>query len=1694
MKKTVNTVWFLNLAVADFLFTAFLPLSVTYTALGFHWPFGNFMCKLNSTISFLNMFASVYILVVISVDRCVSVVSPVWAQNHRNVRKASYVSLGVWVLALILSAPYFIFKDTAPYSEDVINCFTNYGLSDDYETPSVVELRHFRHQAMTLTRFLLGFVVPFTVIVSSYAVIIHHLRRNRTLSSQSTTSLAFLNSCLNPLLYVFMGQDFKDKVRKSILNVLETAFQEVSRSYTYTNSMVTSRSKENSIMEANTTLFNHNNTDDEFSYFVDEYDQLRKAFNIISIIVYCLAFVLGVIGNGVVIWVTGFKMKKTVNTVWFLNLAIADLLFTAFLPVSVTYTALNFHWPFGNFMCKLNSGITYLNMFASIYILVVISMDRCVSVVWPVWAQNHRNVRKASYVSLGVWVLALILSAPYVVFRDTAPSLLDEEYISCFNNFVLSNNLTQSVIELANLRHQAMTLTRFFLGFFIPFTVIVSSYAVIIHRLRRNRTLSSQSSRPFKIIAAVIITFFLCWTPFHIMGLIELVHFTISPTFYYVLSIGSPIATSLAFVNSCLNPLLYVFMGQDFKDKIRKSILNILETAFQEDETHSFTDTKSADISQTSGKSAATSALDDHHELEKSLNIMSVIIYCLAFVLGVIGNGVVIWVTGFKMKKTVNTVWFLNLAVADFLFTAFLPLSVTYTALGFHWPFGNFMCKLNSGMTSLNMFASIYILVVISMDRCVSVVWPVWAQNHRNVRKASYVSLGVWVLALILSAPYVVFKDTTPPSLNEEYIKCFNNFALSNDSTQSGTELEQLRHQAMTLTRFFLGFVVPFTIIVSSYTVIIHRLRRNRTLSSQSSRPFKIIAAVIITFFLCWTPFHIMGLIELAHFTISPTFGLALTIGTPITISLAFVNSCLNPLLYVFMGQDFKDKVRKSILSVLETVFQEEVSPSHTYTNSIPIGQSKPKSVSDVEARFKRRMEMNNLTFFYDGNYSFVTDDDYYIYSDDLAELRKSLNIMSIIINCLAFIFGVIGNGVVIWVTGFKMKKTVKTVWFLNLAVADFLFTAFLPLNVIYAALGFHWPFGNFMCKLNSGMTSLNMFASVYILVVISVDRCVSVVWPVWAQNHRNVRKASYVSLGVWVLALILSAPYFIFRDTTPSPHNEEYIICYINFARSNNYTQSVIELVNLRHQAMTLTRFFLGFLIPSTVIVSSYTVIIHRLRRNRTLSSQSSRPFKIIAVVIITFFLCWAPFHIMELIELVHFTISPRFYYALTIGTPIAICLIFLNSCINPVLYVFMGQDFKDTLFSPTFHYALTIGTPITISLAFVNSCLNPLLYVFMGQDFKDKVRKSILSVLETAFQEEARFKTRMEMNNLTFFHDDYLAELKKSLDIMSIIISCLAFIFGVLGNGVVIWVTGFKMKKTVNTVWFLNLAVADFLFTAFLPLSVTYTALGFYWPFGNFMCKLNNTIQFLNMFASIYILVVISVDRCVSVVWPVWAQNHRNVRKASYVSLGVWVLALILSAPYFVFKDTAPSPLNEEYIICFNNFVLSNNLTQSVIELTNLRHKAMTLTCFFLGFFIPFTVIVSSYAVIIHRLRRNRTLSSQSSRPFKIIAAVIITFFLCWTPFHIMQLIELVHFTVSPRFYYALTIGTPITISLVFVNSCLNPLLYVFMGQDFKDKVRKSILSVLETVFQEEVSPSHTYTNSITIGQSKKSVSDAE
>nr|XP_005612567.2 chemokine-like receptor 1 [Equus caballus]XP_005612568.2 chemokine-like receptor 1 [Equus caballus]XP_005612569.2 chemokine-like receptor 1 [Equus caballus] len=318
---------------------------------------------------------------------------------------------------------------------------------------------------------------------------------------------------------------------------------------------------------------------------LEEFSPLEgRVARIFLVVVYSIVCFLGILGNGLVIVIATFKMKKTVNTVWFLNLAVADFLFNVFLPIHIIYAAMDYHWVFGTAMCKISNFLLIHNMYTSVFLLTIISFDRCISVLLPVWSQNHRSIRLAYTACVVIWILAFFLSSPSLVFRDTAHQ---HGKISCFNNFSLSAASSSRLPTHHPLnpvgfnRHMVVTITRFLCGFLVPGLIITACYFTIVCKLRRNRL--AKTKKPFKIVVTIIITFFLCWCPYHTLYLLELHHAAVPGS---VFSLGLPLATAIAIANSCMNPILYVFMGQDFK-KFKVAVFSRLVNALSEDTGHS---------------------------------------------------------------------------------------------------------------------------------------------------------------------------------------------------------------------------------------------------------------------------------------------------------------------------------------------------------------------------------------------------------------------------------------------------------------------------------------------------------------------------------------------------------------------------------------------------------------------------------------------------------------------------------------------------------------------------------------------------------------------------------------------------------------------------------------------------------------------------------------------------------------------------------------------------------------------------------------------------------------------------------------------------------------------------------------------------------------------------------------------------
>ncbi|XP_071331042.1 chemerin-like receptor 2 [Trachinotus anak] len=297
----------------------------------------------------------------------------------------------------------------------------------------------------------------------------------------------------------------------------------------------------------------------------------RETMHIISVVIYIISFVLGLIGNGIVIWVTAFKSKKTVNSVWLLNLAMADFVFVLFLPFYIDYILRDFHWYFGVIICKLNSFVSAMNMYASVLFLTVLSIDRYVSLVHLNWSQRYRTVDRAWVICACIWALAGAMSCPALIFRDTV-RLHDK--VVCFNNYHVQDGHTAAMI------HIIIVVIRTTVGFLLPFTSVCVTGILLTIKVTQSRG-SVRMSSFSKTVTAVILAFFLCWAPFHTFSLMELsIHSSLH--LHNVLKAGFPLATSLGFFNSCINPLLYMLLGKKVRHILKRACLDITKSSLRE--------------------------------------------------------------------------------------------------------------------------------------------------------------------------------------------------------------------------------------------------------------------------------------------------------------------------------------------------------------------------------------------------------------------------------------------------------------------------------------------------------------------------------------------------------------------------------------------------------------------------------------------------------------------------------------------------------------------------------------------------------------------------------------------------------------------------------------------------------------------------------------------------------------------------------------------------------------------------------------------------------------------------------------------------------------------------------------------------------------------------------------------------------
>lgn len=271
-------------------------------------------------------------------------------------------------------------------------------------------------------------------------------------------------------------------------------------------------------------------------------------------------------------------------------------------------------------------------------------------------------------------------------------------------------------------------------------------------------------------------------------------------------------------------------------------------------------------------------------------------------------------------------------------------------------------------------------------------------------------------------------------------------------------------------------------------------------------------------------------------------------------------------------------------------------------------------------------------------------------------------------------LLGLLLNSFVLGVFGLhKDRLTVAEIYLSNLALADFMLLCCLPFWAMNILNGFNWPYGDALCKIVNSITIVNFYASIYTLVMISVDRYLALVKTMKFLWLRRTLYAKVICVILWVIGLLLSVPSMVHRKVL---YVEEYgtMSCNLDFSHGSPWKIAHQVLMNM-----------VGFLLPGVVILFSSTNIVKALiQRQESVGFHDTNNTKatvLVYAVTLLFVLCWGPFQVFTFLDtLCDFQVLDELLWShsLDTGHEVSACLAFVNSMLNPLLYVFLGQNFK--------------------------------------------------------------------------------------------------------------------------------------------------------------------------------------------------------------------------------------------------------------------------------------------------------------------------------------------------------------------------------------------------------------------------------
>ncbi|KAK5897415.1 hypothetical protein CesoFtcFv8_010480 [Champsocephalus esox] len=289
------------------------------------------------------------------------------------------------------------------------------------------------------------------------------------------------------------------------------------------------------------------------------------------------------------------------------------------------------------------------------------------------------------------------------------------------------------------------------------------------------------------------------------------------------------------------------------------------------------------------------------------------VVYSVILAPGLLGNVLALWVFKVYIRETKKGVVFMiNLAVADLLQVLSLPLRIYYY-LTDTWPFGHPLCMICFYLKYVNMYASIFFLVCVSVRRCQLIMRPLRFNSSKQRGDLVICAVG-WLLVCLCCLPFPLLRnpnnETDVNSSRPSSDLCFSELPMRTVSVQAAWVLLILAE--------LMGFIVPLILVLGCTFLTAGSLRDSTAWAipdrGEKRRALRMVLSCALVFLVCFAPYHVtmpLDFLVKADALSSCALRDLILRCHPVTLCLASLNCSLDPLMYYFTTDEFWRRLSK---------------------------------------------------------------------------------------------------------------------------------------------------------------------------------------------------------------------------------------------------------------------------------------------------------------------------------------------------------------------------------------------------------------------------------------------------------------------------------------------------------------------------------------------------------------------------------------------------------------------------------------------------------------------------------------------------------------------------------------------------------------------------------------------------------------